>query len=227
MYNKDEQDIYYHHKFLLAIMFDYNYEYYKVNSWLYDIDVLEDFRDIIKYYCESDCVNNQVKDNIYKILVDGRNVKDENYNERISLINEIIGILNAQEADISLNYYIGQLLIRQRRTKKEIKKYYLEDLYNEIPSIHESIFGDFLVLYTHSKQVTDEEFKEKYLNAFAQNKMYYENLNVILTECPSMFQNELFINRMNAIFKLNKEMYRDANKLNKQMIKRIKKNKDC
>ena len=92
MYNKDEQDIYYHHKFLLAIMFDDNYEYYKVNSWIYDIDVLEDLRDIIKYYCESGCVNNQVKDNIYKILVDGRSIKDENYNNKYS---EVVSVNNS------------------------------------------------------------------------------------------------------------------------------------
>lgn len=223
MYNKDEQDIYYRHKFLISIMFDDNYSYYKKNTWVYDIDVLEDFRDVVKYYCESNCLSDKVKDNIYKILVDGRSIKDENYNERITLINEIIGILNTQKEDNSLQYYLGQILLRKRRTINELKKYNLEDLYAEIPDIHESIFSDFMVLLSHSKQISDEHFVERYLPEFSKDKLYYESLNIILEECPSIFQNELFVNRMNAIFKLNGELYRDGNKLNKQIIKRINK----
>ena len=218
MYSKDEQDIYYQHKFLTAIMFDDSYDYYKVNPWLYDIDVLEDFKNIVKYYSNNDCLSDKVKDNIYKILVDGRSIKDENYNERIMLINEIIGILNCQKGDISLQFYLGQLLIRKRKNKNELKKYTLRDLYAEIPSTHESIFSDFIVLLSHN-----EQFVEKYLHTFAQDKLYYESLNVILEECPSMFQNELFLDRMNAIFELNKELYKDCNKLNKHIIKSIKK----
>lgn len=227
MYNKDEQDLYYIHKFLLAIMFDDTYDYYKKNTWVYDIDILEDFRDVVKYYSESNCLSNKVKDNIYKILVDGRSIKDESYNERIVLINEIISILNSQKLDVSLNYYLGQLLLRKRKTKNELKKYNLQDLYNEIPSIHESIFSDFMVLLSHSNQITDEQFVERYLETFSKDKLYYESLNSILKECPSLFQNKIFIDRMNSVFELNSELYSDCKKLNKEMIKRIKKNKDC
>lgn len=223
MYSEDEQDIYYIHKFLIAIMFDDNYSYYKKIPWVYDIDVLEQFKYIVRYYTENNCLSDKVKDNVYKILVDGRSIKDEYYNERIELINEIICILNSQKNDISLQYYLGQLLIRKRRSKNELKKYHLQDLYNEIPSIHESIFSDFMVLLSHSDQITNEQFVERYLSEFSKDKLYYESLNVILRECPSMFQNKLFIDRMNAIFELNKELCRDGNKLNKQMIKSIKK----
>ena len=223
MYSKDEQDIYYEYKFLLAVMFDDNYDYYKRNLWFYDIDVLEIFKDIVKCYSERGCISDRVKDNIYKILVDARNIKDENYNERIMLINEIIGVLNSQKEDNSLQYYIGQILLRKRKTTHELKKYNLEDLYDEIPSIHESIFSDFMVLLSHSEQISDEQFVERYLSEFSKDKLYYESLNVILKECPSLFQNKLFIDRMNAVFELNREMYRDGKKLNKQIIKSIKK----
>ena len=227
MYKKDEQDIYYQHKFFLAIMFDNDYDYYKKNTWIYDIDILEDFRNYVRKFTKKNYLSDKVKDNIYKILVDGRSVKDEYYQERISLINEIIIILNCQQKDNSLEYYIYQLLARKRKTVKELEKYNLQDLYNEIPTIHESIFSDFMVLLSHSEQISDEQFVDRFLDAFTQDKMYYESLNAILKRCPSMFQNKLFIDRMNAVFALNSELYSDCKKLNKEMIKKIKKNKDC
>lgn len=224
MYSKEEHDVYYLDKLLLALMFDKNNNFYKNVPWFYDVEVLEKFKPLISAFVQRGYIRNNLKGNIYKILMDGRLVLDDNYKKRTQIINEIIRILNIQNPDESILYYIKELYVRTN-AKKPFNKYtayYTEDVEKQVHSIDNSIFNDFIVLFTHSKEVSDEDFKELYLPDLVNNNFYYESLNTILEECPSMFKDELFFDRFNMILKENKKINRTYSNLNKNIVKKVK-----
>jgi len=217
MYNKEEQDIYYMHKFLIAIMFDNDRTFYKTAPWLFDLNVLSEFKDTIVYFGNNDCINPRIRDNIYQILFDGRDINDEYLEQRIDLINEIIKYLNSCRYDNYIPFYRGQLYLRTK--DKEYDKYTDQEIAKEIDLVDNAMFNDFIVLLSHGSDTTDEDFENKYLPDLVNNYSYYESLNMILEDCPSMFNDKLFVDRMNSILTLNKE-YKKENKL---LIKRMKK----
>lgn len=222
MYKEEEQDIYYLHKLLIGLLFDNIYDSYKNLDWIYDIDVLEVLRSLIIEFVDHNCFAPHIKDNIYDILTEGRNKKDENYEKRIELINEIIMILNNQKEDLSVNFYLGELVSR-RKNIKEIKKYTLDDLSEEIPYIDESIYNDFIVLFSHGNEVSDGEFLMEYLPGFIDNSYYYESLNMVLEECPSLFKNKLFASRVNLVLNEMKKIDKTFTKTHSTVLKKVKK----
>lgn len=208
MYKKNEQDIYYLHKLLVSIMFDNENESYKEVPWVFDIGILTVFKQIVSEFVKYDTLSKHIKDNIYSFLLYGRNIKDESYEERINIINEITIILNCQKEDKSLNFYIEQLLDR-RENLSELKKASLNDILAEIEYIDSSIYNDFIVLVSHGDDTSEEDFDSVYLPNLIENNYYYESLNVILKECPSLFENKLFISRVKKV--LNSNTYIDGN----------------
>jgi len=221
MYNENEQDLYYLHKLLLALMFDKEDNYKKI-KWIYDLDVLAIFRDLIYGFTKENSIRHQVKDNICKIMVDGREIKDENYKERIKIINNIIINMNLQKKDNSFMFYLGELSLRGI-DKKELKKYTVDDVLEEVPYIEESICNDFSVILSHGKNLSDEEFEKQYLPSFIDNDYYYESLNMILHECPSMFKNKVFARRVNQVLGLNKDISRNYKNSHKQIKRLVRK----
>ena len=109
--------------------------------------------------------------------------------------------------------------------RKELKKLTIEDIENSIPFIEDSICTDFVVLFSHSKDVTDEQFTEEYLPEFINNGFYYESLNIILKECPSFFKDKLFIDRVKSVIEMNKNLHPHFNNKSKKIMKRIQKYK--
>ena len=221
MYSEEDKDTYFLHKILTAIMFDNEYDYYKEIPWIYDLDVLEEFEMLVLSFSKYGCLNNDIKNNIYKILIDGRDIEDENYEERINKINKITSALNNQQEDNSIKFYVGQMC-RRRDNKKELKKYTIYDIEREIDYLNSSIFNDFVVLLSHGDGVSDEEFLNGYLEEFVNNDMYYESLNIILKECPSVFSSETFRKRINTVLKINKKLHYKKNKTIKKIIKKYK-----
>ena len=223
MYSKDEKDVYYLHKLLIATIFDNDSELYKRISNMYDLDTLEVFKNIVIYFSNENCISSSIKGNINKILIDGREIEDKNYNDRVNLINEIIGILNCQKKDESIKFYAGELYLR-RRDKKYLSCYDSEVI-SEIYDINESIYNDFSVLLCHSNEISDEEFVSEFLPSLVDNALYYESLNMFLEECPSIFEDKLFRDRMNCVITMNKELSKTYNKENKFITKTMKKYK--
>lgn len=223
VYNENQQDAYYLQKYVLAVIFDTKYNFYKISQYIYDIEILKFLKDIVKTYVDFGCFNNRVKNNIYKILVDGRKVMDENYKQRIEIINEIISILNSQKEDNSTIYYKDELYDRIKN-KKELKCLTVEDIEKISLNIEKSIFNDFLVLDSHSESISNEEFTNKYLPYFINNGFYYESLNIILDECPSLFKKEIFIKRVNQVLSNNKKIDKNYKDINKEVKKLIKSN---
>lgn len=223
MYKEDQQDIYYSHKFILSLVFDNSQTVYKSIPWLYDIDVLSVLKYIVEVYSEQKCLAPNIKNNIYNILVDGRNINDENYKERIELINETIHILNASKDDQVMLFYLGEVYNR-RNHSKEIKKWTLDNLKSEIPYIEESICNDFNLIGSHSESTSEEEFMNYYLPVFIDNEYYYESLNTVLRECPSLFKNKLFIKRVKQVLSSNKTIHKDFIVTHRKIKKLIKSN---
>lgn len=219
---KEFQEEYFLQKFLMFIIFDNTKEAYKGADWLYDIHVLKQFKGVVEVLAKCGCVRPQIKNNIYNILIDGRKIEDENYKQRIELINETIIILNTMKEQEYLRFYCGQLNYRIKE-EKELKKLSIKDIKCNIPLIEESICNDFVVLLSHSKDVTDEDFVNDYLPEFINNGFYYESLNMILKECPYYFQDKLFMDRMNSVIEMNKNLYPYFNKKSKSIVKRIRK----
>ena len=219
---KEYQDAYYLQKFLMFIMFDNTRESYKETDWIYDIDVLKNFKELIEVFGKQGCIRPQIKNNIYNILIDGRQIEDENYKQRIELINEIIIILNTLPEQDYMKFYCGQLCYRLQDSK-ELKKLTVDQIIESVPETEDSICTDFTVLLSHSKNTTDEQFVSYYLPEFVNNGFYYESLNMILKECPSYFKDELFRDRMNSVIEMNKNLHPCFNKKSKSIVKRIRK----
>ena len=216
------QNICYIEKFLMFIIYENTRSAYKELDWLYDINILDSFKAVIKVLGKHGCIRPEIKNNIYNILMYGRNIIDEYYKQRVELINETIGILNSMEEQDYLRFYSGQLAYRVQDGKK-LKKLVIEDIKNSIPFIEESICTDYAVLYSNSEDITDEEFVKECLPELINNGYYYESLNILLKECPSFFKDKLFIDRMNSVIEMNKNLHPCFNKKSKNLKKRIRK----
>ena len=222
VYSEEQQDLYYLQKYVISIIFDTKYNSYKNTNYIYDIEILNYLKGIVKTYVELGCFNSRIKTNIYKILVNGRKIMDENYEQRIQIINEIIGILNSQKEDNSIIYYRDELYDR-RKNIKELKYLTEKDIVKMSSNIEKSIYNDFLVLNSHSKSISDEDFDNVYLPYFINNNFYYESMNIILDECPSFFKDEVFIKRVNKVISNIKNIDQNFRKTNKKVKKMVKK----
>jgi len=222
MYNENEQDIYYLHKLLVSLMFDNEKQSYKEVLWVYDISVLRVFKQIVSEFVKHNFLEMHIKDNIYSFLMYGRNIKDKFNEEKINIINEITIILNCQKEDKSLNFYIEQLLDR-RENLNQLKKLCLNDILQEIKYVDESIYNDFIVLVSHGDDTSDEDFNNVYLENLVENNYYYESLNVILKECPSLFKNKLFVSRVKKVLESNTYVDNNFKKINRKFKHLVKK----
>ena len=220
MYKKKDQEVYYLHKMFLAAIFDNEHIFYKNISWMFDLDSLKVLDNLITAHVQKNYFSDQIKNNIYEMFEYGRNIEDEYRNERIEAMNNMIIKLNSCKDD-SLTFYANELYYR--RNTKKYADYYEENIIKEIPSLDDSIFNDFMVLFTHKKEeVSDEVFENEYILHFLMDlELYYESLNVILHECPSMFEDETFKKRCKCILDNANEINNDYKKLNK-VIKKIK-----
>lgn len=224
MYKKEDQDAYYLQKSLAAVMFDNSKKVYKTIDGMFDLDILDYFDDVISFYGERNCISESVKNNIYYVLVDARNIKDEYYKERIEKVNEILRKLNMYRTDDYCGFYRYEFYIRTGN--KKFLKFNDAAIEYCAEIIDDSIVNDFIVLYTHNNQVDDDTFKQEFLDWFLDKKIYYQSLNSILKDCPSMFKEPVFINRVNTILALNKKTNISNTKNNILIKRKIKKIKD-
>lgn len=185
--NKEEYETY---KLITAIMYYYNNEVYYKDS--FDIAFLEMMKKLVSLSVERGYLSNNAKENINRFLVDVRNYEDENRNKRINIINDILRIMNHQKDDKTIEFYRMQLSTR-RNDKKYLTKYSDYVIKKEISEINLSIVYDYLVVYSHSNEITDEEFINDFLPGFVTSTLYYESINAILEENPSMFKDMKYV----------------------------------
>ena len=210
-------------KLIYYIIFNSCIEDYEESNDMFDIVILESLRNIVEFHVGRGDLSKDVKNNINNFLRLARDINDENRNERIKICNEIIRIINSNDLDKSILFYRLEL---QKRTRDfgYIIKYSDDKVIEDIELVHDSICDDFFIMTSHTDNIEEEIFKTEFLPNFINSDAYYDSLNAILEENPSVFKNETFYNRMLQVLNLNKEIYNNDKKItkyNKKLINKI------
>ena len=211
-------------KVLITILFGVSEE---KEEWMYGTDKLEGIKEIVEEFCLSGLFSKQVKSNIFDYLTEARNIKDDDYEYRIKLINEIICVLNLNSYNNSNSFYRVELY-RRRDDKRYLNKYPDYVIEGESDLVNRSIVYDALVLLSHDKKVDDETFKKEFLPDLTKQLFYYESINIILDGCPIIFKDPTFYNRFVYVLNQNNELSNNEfcnsgkkiiNKVNKKIKK--------
>lgn len=191
-------------------------------GWLTDINVLLNIKKVLETLAKNNYISGKLKDRVYDIVMLSREIRDGNYNERVEILNSIIGILNNQIHDESYIFYINEYC---KRNCIKSKKYLVYNIEEEVDELDKSIAYDYIILKTFSSSIPDSEFNE-YLEDLKENPTYfYEALNTYLEEFPEVFKDKTFKDRMNTLMELiykNNKCLR-LKKLNKLFYKEIDK----
>lgn len=225
MNNKESIEEYIYSKILISIIFDVNHESYNYeeNSWIFDTKVLEDIKVIIEYYCYQGYLNLKIKNNVYNYLNEARNIKSDDYKDRIKLINEIITELN-KSSDYTYHLFYSIELFKRRNNRKYLYKYNIDIIDKEIPLVNKSLIYDSLVLISHNNRTSDKKFVEEWLPSLTENLFYYESISAILKEYPEIFKDQTFYNRFICVLNANNELSENASyKVNKKLVKLVNK----
>lgn len=210
-------------KMIYTMIFDSSDKDYEINDE-FNLIIIESLRNIIEYFTSKNLLSDSVKNNVYNYLSRAREFKDNNRTKRIELINDIIGIMNRQEKDNSIIFYRVELF-KRRNNNKYLMDYSNEEIKKEIQNVHNSIHNDFLIIISHTSLADYDTFQNEYVPKFKNSNEYYESLNAILYENPTVFKDDLFYCRMLDIIDYNNELYKDNKnvlKTNKKLIHKIK-----
>jgi len=221
MTKEEYMDAYYVDKYLLSIIFDIDKKYYLRTPKVFTLNVLIRLKLLVQQYTENCYFSNEVKNNLYSILQDIREIKEcDNYKEKVEIINEIITLLNRQKEDKSMIFYRYNMFERTYDLRY-LFKYSNIQMRSITDYIHQLIQNDFTIIKTHLEE-TEENFDKFYVSEMGNLECYYENINFILLECPYLFENEIFYNRVMKILILNNNN-NDFNKLKNKNKKKKKK----
>lgn len=215
-------DEYFLFKMALAILYYPKEDIQSDIPWLYDINTLKILNTITKLYAERCRLSKRIKDNMYEIVIEGREVKDEDYVERCNLLNEIVISLNTQPDDEHIMFYRETLF---RRTDDKDALFKLNDYQIDAleRSIQNRIFDDYVVVMSTLEEVTDEMFEEDFLPQFIEDgKHISESINVILMEAPELLKNDQFRKRIKIIIDNSRKCKRNLNKNSKLFLKEYK-----
>lgn len=212
-----EIGLYMAYKTICQIIFNGDKSSYVVD----DNNFLKIFRDVLEYYVSVNALNNVTQDNIFDYLSAIRQFKDENYSKRIQIGTEIIKLVNSQKDDQSDKFYQHELFRRQNSVKE--LDFYTDSKISVQDLFKESIYSDYIVLLSHSEITSNEEFEESFIPMLENKYLYYESINTILKECPVIFTNPLFYNRVVSVLnKNNKVIGIDGiSKSNDKLLKKI------
>lgn len=225
---KEEQefiDSYYVHKYLLSIMFDTETENYLRTPKVFKAKTLKKLKLIIEDLTKGSYISYEIKRNLYTFIANIGEIKDcEDYSERFQVLGEITSLLNLQVDDNSLIFYRYNMFARTNDLKY-LFKYSNIEIKALTDYVNQLIYNDFAVIKSHLEG-TDKEFDEDYLSEFQDTESYYENINLILKECPILLKNKTFYNRVMKVLNANsknKELQRINNKTLKKVNRNIRK----
>ena len=111
-------------------------------------------------------------------------------------------------------------MIKRIETKRDLKKRSYDEMYSLIPLVHRSINDDFLLLYSHGDDVDLESFEKYYLPQFIESPFYFVSIDIILEECPKLFEDKKFLIRVCEVLRYSE--FEDK-KINKVIEKKLKK----
>lgn len=208
MISNEETNQYYCLKYILALIFDTKEKTYKDSDLIRRVDVIECLKDLVEIYVENNFFS--------------REINDQDSCVRIKLVNDIIRILNLQKEAHSLYFYAVQLSVR-KNDKGYLNKYDNYTIKKEIDSVNDSIVEDFIVLSMLNSSVTDDETFKMNIEDFLADDSFYDNINILLSEWPSLFKDKTFCERIKYVLDYNKKESKEYNKLNRILMKKIRK----
>lgn len=169
-------------KFIYLIIFGGTIDDCFNQEWMKDDNILFSLRTVIKELTKYNYLSDNVKNSLYEILSNCRDIKTDNYEERIEIINTTIGLLNCQIEDNSFDFYVQEMKKRYRTL------YNLDDAIEQ--EINESIVYDFPFLQLHL--LNSDNFLE-YKQEFSDYpRRYLLSLNAIMSENPYIFKDDNF-----------------------------------
>lgn len=199
-----DNDSYYIFKLYELILTEHN-----LKKWIDEYPVLstsiflEGFLDYIKMLIKKNYLGDSFKDNIFRYLVlvrfnDNNRVQlldNQSFEQRVNLVNEIIRIVHSGKGTNYLNLCRSELFKRTRNPK-----YLLQPNISQTEKqLFDSIKFDQFVIFTHSIEMPDDEFMEKYVIDLTRDLKYFQTINCILDEYPQQFNDALFQRRYNRI----------------------------
>lgn len=193
-----------------------NLEIRKENLLLFKSkDYLDLFKNIVLTFNELEILDDDIKDNIYKILSEVKDIKNLDY-DPLEDINEIIINLNAPiNKESILKYYQYQLYLRSN--DKRVFKCSLENIHQIKESLFYSIRNDYIILYTHI--ILDDDSFMKEINDIDKDN-YISSILAILEEYPFIFNDSLFYQR---VCKVLDRIDNSKKKLDSRITKKLKK----
>ena len=194
----DDYEVYEDFKFVQGLIFNNNVSREYGEAFIEIGDLLH-----LKYIVEN-CnymFDDAELNNIGLILQDVKDIEDEYTNERITIINEILTILNSgNDKQEHYNFYKDEFL--KRVNNKKLSKLANDTIEEYKYIIKTSIALDPIVLLSHT---SNDEVIDNYLNDFMDSVLYRMSIRAIIQEFPLILRNELFVSRMNKVLDNSKD----------------------
>lgn len=214
---------YYTVKLVYSIIFEIKSAGYKYKDYCFELIVLNILKETVQELTRENYLSDAIKNNIKNFLIQARDYQDKNRKERVKIINDIISLLNTQKYDNSLQFYAAALYIR-RNSLRYLFFASSAEIKSKIEQVHNSIATDYYIMATHFDTIPDEQFYEQFLMDFVKLDVYYESINTILREMPSVFTDTVFYNRVMNVLSFKDFFEKENNsKLTKKINKKVKK----
>lgn len=182
-----------------------------VNPELCTFDFLVMFEDIIEQFISREILSPIMKKNALSYLnhvrfvIDGGIEDEEDRNFIINLINKLIVKLNDQRGKNYIEFYRNEMY-KRTNNKKFLR---CPDTYIKQceQNLFESISLEQMLLYSHSVDVSDEEFQNECLPDLSNDPVYFDAISCFINECPHLFLDKLFYSRFLIVMNewINKE----------------------
>lgn len=210
----DDYEVYEDFKFVQGLIFNSNVSKEYGNAFI-EIGDLIHLRYIVEN-CNYMFDDNEIN-NIGIILQDVKDIEDEYTNERITIINDILTILNSgNNKQEHYSFYKEEFL--KRVNNKKLNKLDNSTIEKYKYIIKTSIALDPIILLSHTS--IDEDINN-YLNDFLDSVFYRMSIRAIIQEFPLILNNDLFVSRMNMV--LDNFKNKKSVKVLRKEIKKLKK----
>ena len=225
---KQENIIYLYYKVVEELVFCNNFgkliesiEKFIVLDSISILEILEQFLKIYNNYMTSDMKKNAYT--LIDIFINRLDItSEEEKKDMINKKNKLISMVNSSSGnkiEEMLRSELDTRLMDKKLTKKSMK-----NINTTIAAVKAFIINDLNILITHSSIYDDDTFMLCHGEYVKSNLDYMACINAIAQECPSMFSEDLFRNRVSIVLKEIKKSIRFGNKVEKKIYVNINKN---
>ena len=214
-----DKEQYIYEKYIYFLIFDNIKEKNQNQEWINDIQTLTSLKQVLSEFIKYNHMSLEIKEKLFDVISCSRNLKTDNYEQKVEILNDIIRLINSQRKDNSDEFYRGEACRRYGTTKYSLSDYSIDEY---IAELNDSIAYDFIIVYTHA-MFNDNSFNN-IIGDFSQEfRKYYLSLNAILKENPYLFKDDKFKSRVFMILNEISKKYPEGKKSNNQIKKYISK----